>query len=311
MSFEPAPATAADVQVPAKAKEGTLVNAARPPSHNRRRRFKNMPLPAHAILIACSVFAVFPLVFMVFTSLKPFDEIYTFPPGLLPSSPTVDQYTQLLTTTDFLWLIGNSLLVCLSATAISTVLAALAGYALARSRFRGRILVLRSTLIAYIFPPVLIVVPLFTIFSSVGLTNSYSALVAAYVMITFPYAVWMLTAYFAKIPKAIEEAASIDGCSPYRTFISIAVPLVGPGIAAVTIFSFITTWSEFLLSFVIVGGGDKRTVSVGLQQFLSGDEAQWGLLMAGSTLALAPVLILFVLGQRQIIGGLTSGAVKD
>lgn len=309
MSASPIPDTGAAPHAPTT--ETPVAHPLRPAVRRKRSWWRNLPWFAHVILIACSIFAVFPLVFMVFTSLKPFNEIYTFPPRLLPSSPTLGQYEQLLTTTDFLWLIGNSLMVCLTATAISTVLAALSGYALARSRFRGRILLLRSTLVAYIFPPVLIVVPLFTIFSSAGLTNSYSALIAAYVMLTFPYAVWMLTAYFAKIPKAIEEAATIDGCSPYRIFGSIAVPLVGPGLAAVTIFSFITTWSEFLLSFVIVGGGDKRTVSVGLQQFLSGDEAQWGLLMAGSTLALAPVLILFVLGQRQIIGGLTSGAVKD
>ncbi|MDO5644865.1 MAG: carbohydrate ABC transporter permease [Dermabacter sp.] len=281
------------------------------PAKRRRRSIQKPGFGAHALLIVMSVFAAFPLVFMVLTSIKPFGEIYTFPPAFFPRNPTTAQYDQLLTTTDFMWLVGNSLFVCLTATGITTILASTAGYALARSRFRGRILLLRGTLLAYIFPPVLIVVPLFTIFAAADLANSYTALIAAYVMLTFPYAVWMLTSYFAKIPKAIEEAATIDGCSPYRTFWTIAVPLVGPGIAAVTIFSFINTWSEFLFSLVIVGGGDKRTVSVGLQQFLSGDVAQWGLLMAGSVIALAPVIVLFLIFQRQIIGGLTSGAVKD
>lgn len=307
MSASPATTTSSAAgQVPASAK-----GAPRAKRAGLRQRLASLPWFAHLLLIVLSLFAVFPLLFMLFTSIKPFSEIYVFPPNLLPREPTLAQYDELLSTTDFLWLIGNSILVCVVSTVISTILASLAGYALARSRFRGRILLLRGTLLAYIFPPVLIVVPLFTIFSSVGLTNSYTALIAAYVMLTFPYAVWMLTSYFAKIPRAIEEAATIDGCSPYRIFGSIAVPLVGPGLAAVTIFSFITTWSEFLFSFVIVGGGDKRTVSVGLQQFLTGDEAKWGLLMAGSALALAPVLLLFLFGQRQIIGGLTSGAVKD
>lgn len=277
----------------------------------KSRSWKKPAFGGHILLIVLSIFAAFPMLFMILTSIKPFSEIYTFPPDLFPHAPTLEQFDQLLTTTDFLWLIGNSLIVCLTATAITTLLASTAGYALARSRFRGRILLLRGTLLAYIFPPVLIVVPLFTIFAAAKLANSYTALIAAYVMLTFPYAVWMLSSYFAKIPKAIEEAATIDGCSPYRIFWSIAIPLVGPGVAAVTIFSFITTWSEFLFSLIIVGGGPKRTVSVGLQQFLSGDEAQWGLLMAGSVLALAPVVILFLIFQRQIVGGLTSGAVKD
>lgn len=266
---------------------------------------------SHALLILLAIFAIFPLVFMISTSLKPFNEVYTFPPDLFPSSPTTKQYADLLSTTNFLRFVANSVFVCITATAISTLLSSMAAYALARGRFAGRLIILRSTLLAYIFPPVLIVVPLFVMFSSFGLTNSYTALISSYVMLTFPYAVWMLTSYYSKVPIAIEEAARIDGLSPYQIYTRIATPLVAPGLAAVTIFSFITTWSEFLFSFIFVGGGDRKTVSVGLQQFLAGDEAEWGLLMAGSAIALAPVLILFLLGQKQIIGGMTSGAVKD
>ena len=279
------------------------------------------PIPRHnattrvgvsGVAIGLSIVSVFPLFWMISTAFRPFGEIYTFPPALLPSEPTIGQFRDLFgVAAGFTRTIGNSIVVTLVTTAITMVLAAMAGYGLAKGRFRGRRLMLRSTLLAYVFPPILLVVPLFGVLADLGYANTKSGLIATYLIITFPFAVWLLTSYFATLPNELMEAARIDGASNLRVFWSIALPLTRPGLAAVAIFTFINTWNEFLFAFVIAGGGDNRTVSVGLSAVLRGAEgAEYGVLMAGSVVAIVPIILLFVFAQRHIVAGLTGGAVK-
>jgi len=267
----------------------------------------------YAFLSIAVVLALFPFVWLVVTSLKPFDEVYSFPPTLLPENPTVRNYDQLLTGTEatFPRMIVNSFVVSASTTAITLVLAAMAGYGLGRGRFRGRVLLLRSTLLAYLFPPILVVVPLFVIIANLGWSGTYRGAIAAYVVFMFPFATWLLTSYFAAMPRELEEAARVDGASNFRTFWSVVLPLTRPGLAAVAVFTFINVWNEFLLALVIIGGGENRTLAVGLNNLLSSDEgSKLGLLAAGSIIAIVPVGVLFIAAQRHIVRGLTVGAVK-
>jgi ABC-type glycerol-3-phosphate transport system permease component len=143
-----------------------------------------------------------------------------------------------------------------------------------------------------------------------GLANSYLGLILAYVTFTFPFSTWMLTAYFAKVPVEIEEAGRIDGASNLTVFRRLVLPLAAPGIVTVSIFSFINAWNEFLYALVILGGGEKRTLPVGLFNFVGGEFAQWGEMMAATSLTMLPTLILFLFIQRRLVGGLTAGAVK-
>ena len=257
--------------------------------------------------------AVFPLIWLILTSIKPFDEVYTFPPEYIPNNPGLNNYDQLLNSegADFPRMIRNSLVITVSTTAITLALSAMAGYGLARGRFRGRILLLRGTLLAYLFPPILVVVPMFVLIADLGFAGTYRGGIAAYVVFMFPFATWLLASYFATLPRELEEAALVDGASNFRSFFEVALPLTRPGLAAVAVFTFINVWNEFLLALIIVGGGENRTLSVGLNNLLTSDEgAKLGLLAAGSMIAIFPVIVLFISAQRHIVQGLTGGAVK-
>ncbi|GHE42117.1 sugar ABC transporter permease [Streptosporangium violaceochromogenes] len=267
-------------------------------------------LGVYLFLSVLAVFAAFPLFWMVSTSFKTYEEAYRFPPTLLPRHPSTGAYSSVFDTADLATFAMNSLLVALVATLAGTLFAAMAGYSLARSRFRGRRLLLRSTLLAYIFPQILLVIPLFEVLAKLDLVNTHLGLILAYVTLSFPFSTWMLTAYFRTVPIDIEEAAKVDGASNLRVFWQITLPLVAPGLVAVTVFAFINTWTEFLYSFIILGGGDGRTLSVFLYSLLGGESQQWELLMAASTVAMLPMIILFMAVQRRMASGLASGAVK-
>jgi ABC-type glycerol-3-phosphate transport system permease component len=263
-----------------------------------------------AVVLVLSGFALFPLAWIVFSSLKSYADLYRFPPSYAPESLSLGFYAKVLETTPFTTFMLNSVIVGIAATLAGVAVAAMAGYALARARFRGRGLLLKAVLLAYMFPQILIVVPLFAAIARVGLANTYLGLVLAYVTYAFPFATWMLTAYFEKIPLEIEEAGRIDGASNFRVFWRLVLPLAAPGVVTVAIFCFINAWNEFLYALVILGGGERRTLPVGLYSFVGGEFAQWGEMMAATAMTMVPTLVLFMLIQKRLAGGLTAGAVR-
>jgi ABC-type glycerol-3-phosphate transport system permease component len=269
-----------------------------------------MPVLSYAVAVGLSVFALFPLAWMSLSSLKSYQEIYRFPPTYWPTDLSLGFYEKVLTTTPFLSFLWNSVVVAGLSTIVSVSFAAMAAWSLARAQFRGRKLLMRGVLLAYLFPQILIVIPLFRMIATLGLANTYTGLVLAYVTFTFPFSTWMLTAYFEKIPYEIEEAGRIDGASNWTIFRRLVLPLAAPGIVTVAIFSFINAWNEFLYGLVILGGGEKRTLPVGLYSFVGGEFAQWGEMMAATTMTMLPTLILFLLVQGRLAGGLTAGAVR-
>lgn len=265
---------------------------------------------SYLILLAIAAFAVFPLLWMIATSLKSYADVYVFPPHYLPEHLNFGFYRQVTQETPFFGYMLNSLIVASSATCFSVLFGAMAGWSLARARFRGRDAVLRSVLLAYLLPQILIVIPFFGFLSYVGLANTYTALIIAYTTLTFPFSTWLLTDYFKSIPNEIEEQGKIDGASNLTIFFRLVLPLAAPGLVVAAIFAFINSWNEFLYGLIILGTGDKQVLTVGLYNFVGGENAQWGPMMAATTLTMIPTLVLFLAVQRRLVGGLTAGAVK-
>lgn len=272
---------------------------------------KGWAIVAYSCCALLAAFALAPLLWMLFSSFKPYEQLYSFPPSFGFSGLGTHYYGKVLFSSPFPQFMANSLIVSVVSTLVSVLFAAMAGWSLARARFRGQWLILNTVLLAYLFPQALIVLPLFTAIAKLGLANSYLGLILAYVTFTFPFSTWMLTAYFSKVPVEIEEAGRMDGASNLTIFWRLVLPLAAPGIVTVAIFSFINAWNEFLYGLVILGGGEKRTLPVGLYNFVGGEFAQWGEMMAATSLTMLPTLILFLFIQRRLVGGLTAGAVKS
>jgi len=269
-----------------------------------------MRMAAYIFLLIMGLFAVFPFLWMVSTSLKPYADVYTFPPHYFPGKLDFGFYRQVIDETPFFRFMLNSFVVASLSTVLSVIFGAMAGWSLARRRFAGSAVMLRSVLLAYLLPQILIVVPLFGFLAKVGLANSYGGLILAYVTLTFPFSTWLLADYFRSIPVEIEEQARIDGASNLTIFIRFILPLAAPGIAVAAIFAFINSWNEFLYALVILGTGKRQVLTVGLYNFVGGENAQWGPMMAATTMMMVPTLVLFLFVQRRLVGGLTAGSVR-
>lgn len=274
----------------------------------RRNRFGI--LSSYLFVIVASFVAVFPLFWMFSSALRPPEELFVFPPRLFPSRLSLTYYARILLENTFIRNLFNSLIITISTTAISIVLSVLAAYSLSRGKYRGKNLIASVILIAYMFPPSLLMVSLFRILTQVGLVGTRLGVILCQLTICFPYSTWLLRAYFASIPKELEESAFIDGAGPLYCLRVIILPLAMPGIVAALVFSFIASWREFLYSFIIATRTSMHPLSIGLWIQAGGDNMVWGDIMAWSSLMVVPILLFFLLMQKQIVYGLTAGSVK-
>ena len=265
---------------------------------------------AYAALAVVAVFAVFPLYWTITSSLRARTELYETPPALHPFFLDFFYYDRVFENTPFVQMFFNSLYISLATTALTVALSAMAGHSLARMRFRGKLLITRGVLIAYIFPQILLVVPLFVAVVRLGLANTHTGLILTYMTFSFPFGLWMLTAYFQTIPVDLEEAALLDGATRFQVFTRIVLPLSKPGLAAVGIFTFIHAWNEFLYALVLLNSERKATLSVGIFRLLGGEAVDWGAVLAASTMMVIPVLAVFMYYERHLVGGLTAGATR-
>jgi ABC-type glycerol-3-phosphate transport system permease component len=247
---------------------------------------------------------------VVTSSFKTPQDIISRVPTLLPLPFTLQHYEKLLRSSAFPTYLANSVIVALGTMAISVTLSTLAAYGLYRLRLPGRTSLFRIILVTYAFPGVLLLIPLYGMLSSLGLIDSLAALVIINVTFTAPFAVWMLQAFFGSIPDELEEAAALDGASRLQTLWRVVLPLAAPGVASVAIFAFITSWTEYMFASVLILSDANRTVPVGLAGIIGQYQVDWGLLLAGATVTMLPVLILFSFVGRNFIEGLTAGAVK-
>jgi multiple sugar transport system permease protein len=251
-----------------------------------------------------------PFYYVVTSSFKLPQAIIARVPALLPIPFTLQHYDKLLRSSDFPTYLANSLWVAGGTMVICVVLSTLAAYGLYRLRLPGHTALFRVILVTYAFPGVLLLIPLYGMLSSLKLVDSLVALVIVNVTFTAPFAVWMLQAFFGTIPDELEEAAALDGASRLQTLTRVVLPLAAPGVASVAIFAFIISWTEYMFASVLILSDANRTVPVGLAGIIGQYQVDWGLLLAGATLTMLPVLILFSLIGRNFIEGLTAGAVK-
>ncbi|MFI0844196.1 carbohydrate ABC transporter permease [Mesorhizobium sp. IMUNJ 23232] len=256
------------------------------------------------------VVCLFPFWWMALSSVKTLRELYTIPPIWWPEMPTLDNYRKVLFESNIPRYFLNSLVISIGATALALVLAVFASYGFARFNFKGKPLLQSFVLVGQLLPTAAIIVPLFVTLRVLGLVNTYWGLILVYMIITLPLSVWMLTSYFKAIPVELEEAAIIDGASRLGCLLRITLPLSLPGIVSVLVYAFVTTWNEFIFALCFATDSSVKTLPIGLAEFSTEFNTDWGAVMAASVVMTLPIALLFLSMQRLFIGGLTAGATK-
>jgi multiple sugar transport system permease protein len=256
------------------------------------------------------VFLLFPFFVMISTMLKDFDQVYTKPPFWIPKRVTLENFRVIWSKYPMAKYFINSIIIASGATLLNTALCIPAAYAVARLRFHGRKLLLYVFLVVQMFSPVIVIISLFKIMSRLHLLNTYLSLILVNSVFTLAFSIWMLNGYFQSIPKEIEEAALIDGCTRIGTIFRVMLPIAMPGVVTTVIYAFITSWNEFMFALTFIKTMDKRPLTVGLYNFVGRWMVQWQYLMAASFLSIIPVVLLFFFIEKQLVQGLAGGAVK-
>lgn len=265
---------------------------------------------SHVYLILLSVFAVFPLLWLLVSAFKSGNEMLSNPTFFLPKSWTLENFENVLVTLKFGTNIRNSVIISLSTTLIATVISSLAAYGIVRFFPKLGSAMTKLLITTYMFPSIMLVIPYAVVMSRLHLTNTRIGLVLVYLSFSVPYAVWLLVGFFKTVPIGIEEAARIDGANKLQVFRIVVLPLVTPGIVATAIYMFINAWNEFLYALILMSSSSKTTISVALKTLEGADILDWGSLMAACAVVVVPSVIFFCFIQRKIAGGLADGAVK-
>lgn len=258
-------------------------------------------------LILCS-FSLIPVLWGLVTSLKPENMVYVQPPRWIPNPIDFSHYTGILESKMTRYFL-NSSVIAAGATLFSLIIGVMAAYGFSRFKFPGRNLLLWSIVFSKLFPRVVIIVPFYITLRNLQLLGTYRGLILVYLIVILPVAVWLLKGFVDNLPREVEEAAVIDGCSVFSLLWRIVIPITLPAIAAVAMYSFILAWNEFLFALVFSSAG-TRPISVGLAFFIDESGVRWGDLMANSIVMSLPAIIIFSLGQKYLVQGLSDGAVK-
>ena len=269
------------------------------------RRLFTLHLPMLLIVL----FALGPYLWMLLTSLKQESTLFSPERQLLPAVVTLENYLRLFQKTTFLSNLGHSVLVSSGTMVLGLSVSITAAYAFSRFRFPGRRALMLQFLLVNMFPIVLLIIPLFIIMKNLGLLDTHMGLILAHSTFSIPFATWMMISYFDAIPRSLDEAALVDGCTPLGAMFKVVIPLSLPGIIATGIYIFITSWNEYLYA-SILAGQNVRTLTVAIQTLVGEYEIAWGLLTAGGVMGALPVTLLFMLIQKRLVAGMTQGAVK-
>jgi len=268
----------------------------------------------YLLVFLFSIIALFPILWIVSCALKPPEEIYAFPPSIIPIRPTLENFNRLLEIRagegNMYIATLNSLVVTIPALSICLIVSALGGYYLSRSRSRIKSWILFSIFFIQLVPAIVLSIPLYTWFSEMELIDNLVALIIAYQAFLVPLSTAFMKDYFDSIPIDLEEAAMVDGCSRFEAFVRVTLPLASPGIVSVAIFAFLHGWEEYLLASVIILTPLKRTVPLQLGGFITEYTIDWGGIMAAAVWALIPIIIIYLFLQKYFVRGLTAGAVK-
>ncbi len=296
-----APDTATDT--PSAAARVTAV----PHAGHRHRRSPLASVALHTTLVVASVIAVFPVLWVLLTSLKPAAHATTTD---FFKDPTFANYTGLLRDTPFLTWFGNSLVIAGLTTVLGVFVAATTGYAVSRFRFPGKRGLMWTLLVTQMFPVAVLIVPIYNIMAGLGLLNDPVGLVITYLTIAVPFCAWMMKGFFDTIPREIDESGMVDGLTPFGTFWRLVLPLAKPGLAVTAFYSFITAWGEVAYASAFMVGDENLTLAGGLQKFVNQYGAQWGPMSAASVLIAVPAALVFLFAQRHLVTGMSAGAVK-
>lgn len=256
------------------------------------------------------IFVLFPFAWMVSIALKTPEEQFRVPPTLLPSHFTLQNFLTLSQHPVFIYFFLNSILIASTTTLLVVFVTIFCAYSFSRLKFPGRTSLLSIIILTQLFPLAAIIVPIYIIMSRVGLINTHFSLIIAYLSFTVPISVWLLRGFIQGIPPELEEAAMVDGCGRLQAFIKIILPLSRPGIAATAAYIFFVSWQEFMFALTFITDEHKRTLTVGILDFVGQYTTDWGSLMAASVCICLPVFVLFLILQKQLITGLTRGALK-
>lgn len=277
-----------------------------PPPTRRRRRLPFSPF--HLLLAPLALLFVMPLLQMVMASLKSDGEIRRFPPTWFPTSPTLAGYTGLFAESQVLRWLLNSVLVTSVAIASHLILCSLAGYGFARMRFPGRTASFILTVATIMIPTQLLMIPTFIMFSKVGIIDSLPALMVPWLASAF--GIFLMRQFFLSLPRELEEAARLDGCSPFGVFWRVVLPLARPALTTLAIFTLLSSWNDLIWPLIAIQNEDLYTIQLGLANFQGSRRTQWQLLMAGNVVATMPMVVFFLVAQKQFVATMTFSGMK-
>jgi multiple sugar transport system permease protein len=257
-----------------------------------------------------TIFILFPIAYLVSTSLKRPEEVFLTPIKWIPPHPILDNYLEILRAGKFLIYLSNSFIIASSTTIIVLPIAIFAAYSFSKLLTKFRKLFLYFFLLTQMFPAVLIMVPIYIIFKDLNLINTRFALIIAYTTLSFPFSTLLMKGFFDSISRDLEEAAMVDGCSRIGAIVRVSIPLVAPGLAACGIYSFILAWDEYLYALTLTHSEDMRTLTVGITSYMGEFIFRWELIAASAIIMILPTVILFAYLQKYMVQGLTAGAIK-
>lgn len=266
----------------------------------------------YTVLTIGCMFVLLPVTWMVITSLKSMQDI-TLSKGikLFPSGPSVTNYLTIWSDYPLLSYIKNSLLSVGGSTVFAILCASLCGYGLSRYEFKGKKFLLSFLLITQMFPAVMKIIPYYKILVNIHLNDSTIGLMIVYASFSIPFCTWMMYGYFRTISISLDEASRIDGCTPLATFLKVILPLTIPGLIATTIYAFLQNWNEYMFASVLISTDSKKTLTFAISTMADSYRIQWNYLMCASIIASVPTMIIFIFLQKQLIAGMTAGAVKE
>jgi ABC-type glycerol-3-phosphate transport system permease component len=256
------------------------------------------------------VFLLLPIAWLLFSSFRSNDSIQSGHFWPAPSDLTLANYAEVFQINGLIGFLVNSVVIATCTTLLAVFVGSLAAYALSRFALRGKPIFMTAALLPQFFPYVLILIPFYVLMTNLGLVDTHVGLILTHTSITLPFGLWMLTGYFNAIPRELDQAASIDGCSRLGVLFRIIYPIAAPGLVVAGFFAFVVSWGDYLFVSILSQSQGTQTLPIALQTFMSSLEVKWGMITAGTVVAIVPTIVFFSIVQRRLVAGLTAGAVK-
>lgn len=275
----------------------------------RKQRKQVRTVIAYVFVIFMTLIAVLPFVYVILTALKTQEQIYD-PNQIIPTYVTFENFRHVIFESNFVRYFLNSIFITVVTMIICMILSVMAAYGLTRYRIFGAEKIKMAVLMTRMFPGILLCIPYYIIMRQLHLIDSYVGLIMMYCSFTLPFAIWNTCAFFSTIPWELEESAMIDGCSRGKAFFSVIFYVAKPGLFVTALFCFMNSWDEYMYASIFINTTLKKTIQVGMKDFIGQYSVDWGLLMSAVVLSLIPILIFFALVQKNLVGGLSAGAVK-